>query len=287
VRRPPARCSSLLSRVMFNVGCGPQAVPLPALKLAIRSEHLQLASENDAYALANGWAASRPPHEEAAAFTELARCLRFHHMSLIFLASAVLWSKRRADCPFLAQACSSALAYKSLAGSVSKVPHHHEPEHPFLSSKPSRVQDDKKARYTWEVPLRLTDCLPLGLNEFLILRIGVAEGFEVCLNVRKDAGGNGVPALAVFVSLRCRDVRHDEGVESDTVGLSGPMAAIRLAAPDYTFSNTHLFKINRCYGAVRFFQKPWDEVVCKGSKYFPEGRMSLMVDIHLIRDKHL
>jgi hypothetical protein len=256
------------------------------LKLALRSEHLQLLSENDAYALASGWVASRPTGQRTDAFTELVRCLRFHHMSPVFLMTVVLRSKRWADCPLLAQVCSSAMVYQSLATSLSKVPHDHDAAHPFTSAKPSRVRD-KDVTYSFEGEIPLAGCLPLGLNERFYLRLGVAEGYEMFLNVKRLSGPKKAPSVALYVHLICPDSRAVEEEEIDTVGLSGAMAAVRIEAADEAFSYTHLFEFGTSYGAEDFFEKPWDEVVREGSEYFPEGRMPVKVDVHFIADKHV
>jgi hypothetical protein len=222
-------------------------------------------------------------------FEELVRCLRFHHMSPTFLTAVVLRSKRWADCPFLAHACSNALLYQSLASSFSKVPHEGAANHLFASAKSTRVRD-KIVTYNFEGEVRLADCLPLGLDEGMYLRLGVAEGRMVYLYVSKDAHPDAAPTLALnveFTSPEVRDMDEEESVQSDTVGLSGPMAAVRIAAAGKRASFTHVYAIRLAYGYPNFFKKPWDEVVREGSDYFPEGSMTVTVDIHFITDKHM
>jgi hypothetical protein len=271
-------------------------VPLKALKLALRSEDLELLSENDAYALASGWVASRPKREQKEAFSELVRCLRFHHMSPAFLTTMVLWSKRWADCPFLAQACSNAWMCQSLATSFSKVPHEHEAAHPFRSAKPSRVRAEAEAEeedvtYTFEAEVSLAHCLPLRVDGRVHLRLGVPEGHMVSLYVARKAKDNAGPTVGLYVELTCPDLREmveEEGpAETDTVGLSGPMAAVQIDACDTVWSFTRLFQINTIYGCGNVFKKPWDEVVREGSDSFPEGRMTVTVDIKFVADKHV
>jgi hypothetical protein len=271
---------------LANGRCVAQALPLKALKLALRSEDLELLSENDAYALASGWADSRPKGQRTEAFTELVRCLRFHHMSPSFLTTMVLWSKRWADCPFLAQASSSALAYQSLTTSFSKVPHRHAARHPYTSAKPSRAPD-QHVPYSFEVEVPLADCLPLGVNEKLGVRVGVAEGYVVQLIVKREVRGGRAATVSVLVSLKCVNVRAMGEGESDTVALSGPMAEVRIAAADRRCRFTQLFQVGRSYGVVSFFGKPWDEVVREGSESFPEGRMTVKLNVQFISDKHM
>jgi hypothetical protein len=234
------------------------------LKLALRSEHLQLASENDAYALASGWVASLPKEERKSAFNELARCLRFHHMSPLFLSTAVLRSMRWKHCPLLAQACSGAIAYQSLISSFSEVPSEHSTTHPFTSVQPSRAPDED-VTYSFEVPLELSDCLRLGVDEEIQLRLGVAEGYAVTLIVEWDAKA----ALSLYVKLKFPDLRVMREEETDSVGLSGPMAAIRLVATGSSFTDSfiHVFESGVCYGQANYFKRPWEEVrllICQG-----------------------
>jgi hypothetical protein len=221
--------------------------------------------------------------------------MRFHHMSPAFLMTSVLRSERWADCPLLAHACSSAVMYQSMSTSVSQVPHETDKEsipHPFKSAKPSRVRD-KDTTYSFEAQLPLADCLPLGANETMHLRLGVVEGYVVSLSVTREVRRDAAPTLALNVELNfpdTRDMEEDEEdgeEETDSVGLSGPMAAVGVAVAGWRDSFTHVFGINSCYGYNDVFMKPWDEAVCEGSDHFPEGRMPVKVDVHLVADKHM
>jgi hypothetical protein len=256
----------------------------------LRSEHLRLSSENDAYALVSGWVASQEESidDPNGAFSELVRCLRFHHMTPTFIACAVFQSERWEDCPFLAQACSRAMAYQSMAKSFRKVPIVDDPVHPFASAKPSRARKKKGVTYTFKLEVPLSDCLPLEQDESAYFRLGVAEGYMVSLTVTREAEGDDAHTLALYVDFECPDAYQvDDDEDTDTVGLSGPMVALRVDAADtfYTFAN--LFVVGLGHGAPDFFGRPWEEVVREGSDYFPEGRMPVTVDVHFIADKHV
>jgi hypothetical protein len=125
------------------------------LELALRSENLQLASENDTCALVGGWLESQPKSERKTAFSRLVRCLRFHHMSGDFLANVVGRSKYRSGCPYLMDACLCAFAYQSIA--VTSDVKTMDAEHRIASCKPSRVVDECPSQ-TFEVRWELACC---------------------------------------------------------------------------------------------------------------------------------
>jgi hypothetical protein len=115
-------------------------------------------------------------------------------------------------------------------------------------------------------------------------RLGVAEGYVVSLAITRETEGDA----AAYVEFVCPDVRDREeeaAEESDTVGLSGPMAAVWIRAADTRFSFAHAYVINSAYGYRDVFGKPWGKAVF--SEFFPRGRMTVKVDVHLIADKHV
>jgi hypothetical protein len=230
---------------------------LGALKLALRSDRLQLLSENDAYALASAWLEHHEHliEDEKETFKGLARCLRFHHMTPGFLMTAVLGSLNRSGCPFVARLCRSAVAYQSVATSIRKVPNDGNLPPAFNSVKRSRVRG-KEVIYTLEVEVLLEDCLRPAWNGEVTYSLGVVEGYLVSLNVEKEDQNDKAPTVGLYAQLTWPENPFENDEETDTVRLSGPMAAMLIEAAGQTRSFTRAFENYRGFGFPDFFNKP-------------------------------
>jgi hypothetical protein len=151
-----------------------QVLPLGVLELALKSEELQLASENDAYALVGGWVASGPAAERECEFNLLVKCLRLHHMSPAFLTSVVSRSEFRDDCPYLSEACANAFMYQSIVSTLSSQKVSLSDEY-MASCKPRR--SPAAVEYEFEAQVQLAECLTIDEREppSLDTRLGVVE----------------------------------------------------------------------------------------------------------------
>jgi hypothetical protein len=178
--------------------------------------------------------------------------------------------------------------YQTVAASVCMVPHEKgDDAHLYTSVKRNRgIHRDKT--HSLEIKVQLADCLPLEVNGKVSLRLGVVEGYFLSLDVTKEAGDDGgAPTVGLFVELVCPDTRGLDGGELDTVGLSGPVAVVRVAMAGEIWSSTILFPYKSAYGIPDWFGKPLDEVVYEGSQYFKGDCLVLTVDARLIADKHM
>jgi hypothetical protein len=269
-----------------------QALPLPVLALALRSEDLQLYSENDTYALVGGWVGSQPESERKSAFDRLVRCLRFHHMSGDFLANVVGRSKYRSGCMYLVDACLRALAYQSMCESSINEVH---PQHPLASCKPSRAPAEPPL-HTFEVQVELVRLLSMDTDHDI--RLGIAGGYKLIVEMgrREDPEEEGAPAtVGLFVrfgrpgTLNADDGEDEEEDDDDdeTVSLVGPFVAVRISAGRQVRVLQNAYdEGDSSWGYSDFFDAPWGEVVQGHSVHFPGGRMTLKVEVQFLSDRH-
>jgi hypothetical protein len=259
-------------------------LPLGVLELALGSEKLQLASENDAYALVGGWVASGPASEQQGAFNRLVRCLRLHHMSAAFLTSVVAWSEFRSECAYLLQACTNALMYQSVAATLSRLKDSERDEY-LASGKADRAR--AVPRYTFTAQVDLADCLKLDDDhDTLSMRLGVADGYPVQLDAKRRSREGGKFSLGLFFFVCHPNVINGGEEVGATIGLGGPMVDVRIEAFDTENKVVGLFSQEAGWGIEDFFNKTWGEVVRENSDYFPNGRMTIEIRATFISDKH-
>jgi hypothetical protein len=276
----------LIDATPINMSLCCQALPLPVLELALRSENLQLVSENDTYALVGGWVDSQPEGERAAAFSRLVRCLRFHQMSGSFLSTVVGQSEYRSGCMYLVDACLRAFAFQSIAASS---PQQWDEQHPFATCKLPRAPPEPPLQ-TFEVQLELARCRAFEARECEELRLGVGCGHKVILGVARQPKEGAAATVGIFIRfVRPGTLELDDDADGDevaTVRLVGPAVAVRISAGRKTRTLHHAYAQDSTWGYPDFFGKPWEEVVHDGSAYFPEGRMTIKVDIQFLSDGH-
>jgi hypothetical protein len=271
-------------RLKGYLGC--QDLPMEVLELALKSDALQLASENDAYALVGGWVAHCPAANRQRDFNRLVKCLRLHHMSAAFLTSVVIRSKFRDGCPYLLEACTNALMYQSIASTLSsQVP---LSQQYMASCKPRR--SPAASKYEFEAQVQLADCLALDdqNHKSITTRLGVAEGYVIKLSVKKSTRTDGDTALGLFVGLRRPDTGAEHHEQGATVGSTGPILRMQVAVngePVMDFRSLCRAK-HDARGVADPFGKRWGEVVREGSDYFPQGRMVVKVKARFISDRH-
>jgi hypothetical protein len=153
------------------------------LELALRSDELQLASENDAYALVAAWAACETRSLRQETFSRLVKCLRLHHMSPALLTAIATRSSFRGTCPSLLDACANALTYQSVITTLSVQDVANRDAY-LASAKPSRARREAFP-YKLEGQVALSRCLALTDDGRASLFLGVTEGYGVGLTVRK------------------------------------------------------------------------------------------------------
>jgi hypothetical protein len=266
------------------------------LELALKSDELQLASENDAYALVGAWIASQELDAVCETFEGLVKCLRLHHMSPAFLNSVMFRSDLRDDWPGLLVHCANAFAYQSMAATLSSP---NISKHPF-SCKPRR--SPAAFKYELEAKVQLADCLDIDQrpDRVVATRLGIADGYLIELRVRRRRFNKDAPAtVGLYLGIRCPDTEKVASEEADTVRYTGPIVRWQVevngrGAKDFRFlyaltdalpydSRNNL----NALGSPDFFEKPWDEVVREGSDYFPQGRMTVKVKARFLSDLHV
>jgi hypothetical protein len=228
-----------------NVG-GDQDLPMSVLELALRSEELQLASENDAYALVGGWVASRPEEEQIRVFRRLVKCLRLHHMTPAFLTSVVCRSEYREGCPYLLEACANAFMYKSITGCLHRLGDSERSEY-VDSGKADRAQH--VSRYDFTVRLELAECLKINenANKVVSMRLGIAEGFILKLEASKEMKADGGASMGLYLYVIRPNVLDDvRGDDDATVSYTGPMMQVHIMAHGKRSTTAHLFKEAEC-----------------------------------------
>jgi hypothetical protein len=258
-----------------------QALSLPVLELALLSKDLRMSSENDTFALVGGWVAGQPKSEREAAFSRLVRCLRFHRMSGDFLANVVGRSKYRGSCAFLMDACLRAFAYQSIAASSRYKVH---AQHPLALCKPSRAPAEPPL-HTFKVQVELAYCQATESPQ--AIRLGLGSGYKIMLSVEKVQAEGPAATVGLFVEFVRPAMIQVKGDKGETVSLVGPFVALRISAGGTTQSWHHVYDGDTpLWGYQDFFCKPWGEVVRDGSAYFPEGRMTVKVEVLCLSDKN-
>jgi hypothetical protein len=238
------------------------------LELLLGSEHLILNHEEDTFALVTAWADGRWGRNR------LWPCLRLHHMSPIFLAS--LLADNNVSAKVGPRRITDAVAYHSISASLRLPGVSVDAASPFASYKPSRAPENT-APYQFEAHIDLADCKALEDLKSSYVMLGVAAGYRVCLHVRKHKE----PAtLGMYVGVKAISPVAGAAVP-------GPIARLRIEAGRSLRHYICAMNLTTGKGYHDFFAKPWEEVVCEGSPYFPEGRMSVKVTIHFLSDKHV
>jgi hypothetical protein len=180
-------------------------------------------------------------------------------------------------------ACLRAFAYQSTAASARRKVH---PPHPLALCKPSRAPAEPPL-YTFEVHLELTQCLAIDKEKNFPL--GLGSGYKVMLNVAKQQAEGAAATLGLYVALVCPDLMDQlpPPAEDETVNILGPFVALRVSAGGETASRHYVYnEFSFAWGYPDFFGKSWEEVVHGGSAYFPEGRMTIKVEVQLLSNKH-
>jgi hypothetical protein len=252
------------------------------LELALRSEDLQLASENDTFALVGGWVASQPESERKAAFDQLVRCLRFHRMSGDFLALVVGQSKHRHESAYLMDACLRAFAYQSIVPGLRDTLF---PCPPIDSCKPSRAPAERPV-HTFEVQLELAQCQAIGAKGGQDILMGLGSGYLIFLIIEKIQQDGFAAAVGLYVRFG-RNVKLDSAEDADggagqTVGLVGPSVVMILSAGNKTSLWRHVCTTSSAAGSRDFFSEPWEQVVRAGSAHFPEDRMTVRLEVQYV-----
>jgi hypothetical protein len=246
------------------------------LELLLGSEHLILDFEDDTFALITAWADGRPQREKEAAFNRLWPCLRLHHMSPVFLTSVV--AEEKMSTRMGPRRIMDAVAYRSMSAGLDLAGLTVDRKSPFLSLPPSRAPKDP-APYQFEAHADLEGCKPLWYWKVVSLMLGMTAGYRISFQVQKWPG-KPTTTLGLYVGLEA--LTHVAGPP-----LPGPIARVRIEAGGRSVVKIHAYKLGSLCGGHDFFRKPWGEVVCDGSPYFPEGRMSVKVTIQFLPDKHV
>jgi hypothetical protein len=249
-----------------------QGLSLSMLELLLGSEHLMLDYEEDTFALVTAWVDGR--REREAAFNRLWPCLRLHHMSPIFLTSVVAEDKMAAKVGY--RRIMNAVAYQSIAVCLGLLALDVVHKGPFASLPPSRAPKHP-APYLFEAHIDLEDCKSFKYTEMAEVMLGVAAGYRVSLEVQKSREPATVGLFVAFTPV------------SSVAGpaVPGPFARVRIKTDEKVTTYDNAFSVGLGVGFRDFFQKPWEEVVCDGSPYFPQGRMSVKVAIQFLTDRHV
>jgi hypothetical protein len=263
---------------------------LSVLELALKSDELQLASENDAYALVGGWLAGQDEDEddyraEQRDLERLVKCLRLHHMSAAFLTSVVSFSDYRHDWPGLMELCTSALMYQSIASTLPSL-------NIKKSSFPCKPRRSPAAfEYGFEAQVRLAECSEIKRrrHQTLAMRLGVADGYLLDLILkRRLAKAGGEATVGLGLRLRRPNTTAKAYNDGDTVLLTGPIVRWQITVNgDDARSFRYLFGADDTFrGSSDYFRKSWEEVVREDSGYFPKGRMTVKVRATFLSDRH-
>jgi hypothetical protein len=255
---------------------------MEVLELALKSDELQLASQNDAYALVGGWVAGWTEDEQQDKFERLVKCLRLHHMSAAFLTSVVIWSNFRHEWPGLLALCTNALTYQSVAASLSS------PKMGVLSNSCKPRRSPAAFEYEFEAQLELAK-FRKKKGRAIWWRLGVADGYLIMLVVAKKPKTDGQAAVGLYLGLKRPNVTAEEHNGGDTVQSAGPIVSWRVQVNGRRRGeHRYVHGMNvHSKGFPDFFRKPYDEVVREGSDYFPQGRMTVKVKARFIFDRHV
>jgi hypothetical protein len=256
------------SSLGITYSCGSlQCLSVSTLEFLLKSEHLELASENDTFALVSAWIEGLPEKEQKAAFRRLEPCLRLQHMTTVFLASVVA----RSDFGLcIYHKIMDVIAYQSIASSLALAGLPLE-SHYGARLKPSGASRAPKepAPFLFVVYVDLANCIALENGEVTYVMLGVVAGYRAFLKVVKY----GEPAtLGLGFGM--------EGLLSPVLQYPpGPPVQWKIQAGEISVHRVKAVGLRTGFSEWDFFKKPWEEVVCFGSPYFPQGRMPVSVTV--------
>jgi hypothetical protein len=233
-------------------------LPLYIFKRLLASEALQLQSENEAYALLAAWAYHSPHvgggNQRIEAFKELAPLLRYHHMTLDFLANYVRPSPLRVKSGLTMPTLLPASGGAASRGAAS----------------PSRAEWQLKASFTLEEVEALRPGGVVGKW------CGLAVGYPIACNVQRSEGRD---RLGVCL---CIALPTPQGLGAGGGSAMGVDLKVKLNFPT---TSTPLvedrLKRDEPWGYTDVFNKPWSRVVRAGSPEFPGGKLEVRVTIKL------
>jgi hypothetical protein len=243
------------------------------LELALKSDNLLLACEDDTFALITAWAGGNKT-VPGPVYGRLVSCLRLQHMSPTFLTTVVARSKYSTR--LKPWQITDAMAHQGIAASlnIGGTSLRRTSTSICQTYKPSRAPKDPVA-YLLEAEASLDDCTALEDGKSFCTMLGVAGGYRLSIGIFKRF------AVRVVVYLNgpgapCCDIK----------GL-GPITRLKVCAGGEEHRLTTLLPVESSHAWDNFFRKPWEEVVCDGSPYFPQGRMPIKVTIQFPSDKQL
>lgn len=188
--------------------------------------------------------------------------IRFHHISLDYLACIV------ASCNFASlndmatSIFQSALVNRNIGKSVAKE------DNVDLGPK---NRGSKGRVWVFSSKLMLEDLLK-NTDKKVGKMIGLAGCVPVMLSVLPDKEGN-VGVYVRFVMPHSRKRKMNGCLER----MMGFKVTVKLGS--LTESLSYLFDHSSGYGFADFFSKPWSEVVCAGSSYFPGGKLAVELSV--------
>jgi hypothetical protein len=246
-------------------------MPARAFEALLKSESLQLQSENEPYSLLVAWL-QQSPHmtdsaRRAAIFKELAPLLRYHHMTPDFLANIVSQCPLMNDPGLLRSVMHAAFVQRDALPSLLK-------GKGVAEGSSNRGVAFSAARWEVKASFTLEEVAALQADENVIKWCGLVAGYEAGLSVQRWKDGD---TLGAFLRISIPTPENAlEGAPAAGVGLKFELTL----SPDVKREFSHYFT-GLGFGYRDFFDKPWAESVREGSPHFPGGKLEVKASVQL------
>lgn len=201
----------------------------------------------------------------------LVNFVRFHHLSLEYLANVV------AACPLANESglLPSTLRSDLLAREAMSLKEKRGIAVPLLN----RGRGDPV--WTFKSTLSLADLQTLDIDKSLHKAVGLADGYPTIMQPGRELGASGKITFGFLVLLRM-PVWEGKILENDVsrCAILGYNFRVGTGAKGWAIG---LFDGRLAFGTYDYFEKTWEEVVHENSAYFPGGQISIEVQTRVPR----
>ena len=264
-------------------------LPLCVFKRLLKSEALQLQSENDAFPLLRTWLRyawhTKSFGTVRRLFDELAPLLRYHHMTPDFLANVVLVCYYMKESRVREAVITSALSQRNAAPLTAI-----EQARGAKLGSGDRGVPLSAACWELKASFGLREIALMELNESRRCWCGIVAGYVAFIAVTRghtdehDKEEDIEDTLGVFLAIQFED--DGEGPGAGLAGGPSPGVGLQFTmtiSPDISdvYGPYFCMKTLPACGSTDSLDKPWAEAVYEGSPHFPDGKLEVKVIVKL------
>jgi hypothetical protein len=249
-----------------------KALSAETMGAILGSDALQLHREEEVYYLLGAWlhqSSHVKVEERVSIYKQLVEKIRFHHISSEYLGCIVTSCPLAIDSGLALSLLQSALVNRNVGKNLAEI------EKVDLGPK---NRDSTSKKWVLNAKLMLEDLMKIkrSTDKIVWKMVGLAGGVPVMLKVVPDV----LKEKTVGVYIRILMPPSPPGSERLRGGLKRRMGFhITIKLGSKKKPQPHFFEDDGGYGIHDFFGKPWREVVCAGSSYFPGGKLAVELTV--------